>query len=146
MGGDKLKIKFNIKGVIYGIIALILVLGGFIFIPKMFMDESKPVDYIILQKNEIPEKILDMMGKYTDEERALAVKIENKIYVVVTRGKDKEHGIEINSIKIAKEDDKNIMKVEVVHKNKEESHPYIVAETNLKDLPDRVELNSKIEE
>ena len=98
-----MKVKFNIKGVIYGIIALILVLGGFIFIPKMFMDESKPVDYIILQKNEIPEKILDMMGKYTDEERALAVKIENKIYVVVTRGKDKEHGIEINSIKIAKE-------------------------------------------
>ncbi|GAA0865407.1 hypothetical protein [Paraclostridium tenue] len=141
-----MKIKFNIKGVIYGIIALILVLGGFIFIPKMFMDESKPVDYIILQKNEIPEKILDMMGKYTDEERALAVKIENKIYVVVTRGKDKEHGIEINSIKIAKEDDKNIMKVEVVHKNKEESHPYIVSETNLKDLPDRIELNSKIEE
>ena len=58
-----MKVKFNIKGVIYGIIALILVLGGFIFIPKMFMDESKPVDYIILQKNEIPEKILDMMGK-----------------------------------------------------------------------------------
>ena len=86
-----------------------------------------------------------MMGKYTDEERALAVKIENKIYVVVTRGKDKEHGIEINSIKIAKEDDKNIMKVEVVHKNKEESHPYIVAETNLKELPDRIELNSKTE-
>jgi hypothetical protein len=140
-----LKVKFNIKGVIYGIIALILVIGGFIFIPKMFMDDSKPVDYVMLQKNEIPEKILDMMGKYTDEERALAAKIDNKIYVVVTRGKDKDHGIEINSIKMAKQDDKNIMRVEVVHKNKEESHPYIVVETNLKDLPDRIELSPMTE-
>jgi hypothetical protein len=140
-----LKVKFNIRGVIYGIIVLILLLGGFVFVPKMFMDESKPVDYIMLQKNEIPEKILDMMGKYTDEERALAVKLDGKIYVVVTRGKDADKGIEMNSIKMFKEEDKNIMKVEVVHKNKEESHPYIVVETNLKELPDRIELNSKVE-
>lgn len=113
--------------------------------PKMFMDESKPVDYIMLQKNEIPEKILDMMGKYTDEERALAVKLDGKIYVVVTRGKDANKGIEMNSIKMFKEEDKNVMKVEVVHKSKEESHPYIVVETNLKELPDRIELNSKVE-
>ncbi|KKY01920.1 MULTISPECIES: hypothetical protein [Paraclostridium] len=140
-----MKVKFNIRGVIYGIIVLILLLGGFVFVPKMFMDDSKPVDYIMLQKNEIPEKILDMMGKYTDEERALAVKLDGKIYVVVTRGKDTNKGIEMNSIKMFKEEDKNVMKVEVVHKNKEESHPYIVVETNLKELPDRIELNSKVE-
>lgn len=140
-----MKVKFNIRGVIYGIIVLILLLGGFVFVPKMFMDDSKPVDYIMLQKNEIPEKILDMMGKYTDEERALAIKLDGKIYVVVTRGKDTNKGIEMNSIKMFKEEDKNVMKVEVVHKNKEESHPYIVVETNLKELPDRIELNSKVE-
>lgn len=140
-----MKVKFNIRGVIYGMIVLILLLGGFVFVPKMFMNESKPVDYIMLQKNEIPEKILDMMGKYTDEERALAVKLDGKIYVVVTRGKDANKGIEMNSIKMFKEEDKNVMKVEVVHKNKEESHPYIVVETNLKELPDRIELNSKVE-
>lgn len=140
-----MKVKFNIRNIIYGIIVLILLLGGFIFVPKMFMEDSKPVDYIMLQKNEIPEKILDMMGKYTDEERALAVKLDGKIYVVVTRGKDANNGIEMNSIKMTKENDKNIMKVEIVHKNKEESHPYIVVETNLKELPDRIELNSKVE-
>lgn len=138
-----MKVKFNIRGVIYGIVALILVIGGFIFIPKMFMEDSKPVDYIVLSKNEIPEKILDIMGKYTDEERALAVKIDNKIYVVVTRGKDKEKGIAMDSIKLKREDDKNVMQVNVVHKNKEDSHPYIVVETSLKELPDRIELNSK---
>lgn len=140
-----MKIKFNIRGVIYGLIILILLLGGFIFIPKIFIENAKPVDYIILQKSEIPEKILDMMGKYTNEERALSVKIEGKIYVIVTRGKDNNKGIEMNYIKLFKEEDKNVMKVGVVHKNKEESSPYIAVETNLKELPDRIELNSKCE-
>lgn len=135
--------KFNTKGVIYGIIALFLVVGGFIFIPKMFLDESKPIDYVMVQKNDIPDKILDMMGKYENEERALAIKMDNKIYVVVTRGDDKEHGIEIQSIKISKQEDKKVMKVDVLHKDKEESHPYIVVETNLTELPDRIEINSK---
>ncbi len=138
-----MKIKFNTRGVIYGIIALVLVIGGFIFIPKMFVDDSKPVDYVMVQKDDIPDKILDMMGKYENEERALAIKIDNKIYVVVTRGEDKAHGIEIQSIKMSKQEDKKVMKVEVVHKDKEESHPYIVVETNLTDLPDRIEINSK---
>ncbi|MGL4797335.1 MAG: hypothetical protein ACRDB0_01255 [Paraclostridium sp.] len=138
-----MNMKFNTRGVIYGIIALALVIGGFVFIPKMFLDESKPVDYVMVQKNEIPDKILDMMGKYENEERALAIKMDNKIYVVVTRGSDKEHGIEIQTIKMSSQEGKKVMKVDVVHKNKEESYPYIVVETNLTDLPERIEINSK---
>ena len=38
---------------------------------------------------------------------------------------------------------KKVMKVEIVHKSKEESHPYVVVETNLSELPDRIELDSK---
>lgn len=138
-----MNIKFNTKGVIYGVLALVLFIGGFVFIPKMFLDKSKPVDYVMVQKNEIPDKILDMMGKYENEERALAVKMYNKIYVIATRGEDKEHGIEIQSIKMTTQEDKKVMKVEMVHKSKEESHPYVVVETNLSELPDRIELDSK---
>ena len=105
------KVNFNIKGVIYGAIVMILIIGGFIVIPNMFMEQSKPVDYTILQREAIPEKILDMMDKYVNEERSLAVKLENKIYVVVTRGNDKNHGIEMDKIDILKQDDKNIMSI-----------------------------------
>ncbi len=55
------KVNFNIKGVIYGVIVMVLIIGGFIVIPNMFMEQSKPVDYTILQREAIPEKILDMM-------------------------------------------------------------------------------------
>ena len=140
------KVKFNIKGVIAGVIIMALIIGGFIVIPNMFMEQSKPVDYTILQREAIPEKILDMMDKYVNEERALAIKLNNKIYVVVTRGNDKNHGIEMDKIDVVKQDDKNIMRVKVVYKDKEKSYPYIVVETNLNELPDSIELNTSVEE
>ena len=140
------KVNFNIKGVIYGVIIMALIIGGFIVIPNMFMEQSKPVDYTILQREAIPEKILDLMDKYVNEERALAVKLNNKIYVVVTRGDDKNHGIEMDKIDVVKQDDKNIMRVKVVYKDKEKSYPYIVVETNLNELPDSIELNTSVEE
>ena len=140
------KLNFNIKGVIYGVIVMVLIIGGFIVITNMFMEQSKPVDYTILQREAIPEKILDMMDKYVNEERALAVKLNNKIYVVVTRGNDKNHGIEMDKIDVVKQDDKNIMRVKVVYKDKEKSYPYIVVETNLNELPDSIELNTSVED
>lgn len=140
------KINFNIKGVIYGIIIMTFIIGGFIVIPNIFMEQSKPTDYTILQREAIPEKILDMMDKYVNEERALAVKLNDKIYVVVTRGNDKNHGIEMDKIDVIKKDNKNIMRVKIVYKEKEKSYPYIVVETNLNELPDSIELNTSIEE
>ncbi|CEH32700.1 hypothetical protein SDC9_70257 [bioreactor metagenome] len=137
-----MNVKFNIKGVVYGILILALIIGGFIAIPNIFMEKSKPVDYTMVQREAIPEKILDMMDKYTDQERALAVKLDKKIYVIVTRGNDNEHGIEMDKIEMIKDDDKNVMRVNVTYKDKEESYPYIVVETNLTDLPDRIELNA----
>lgn len=136
-----MNIKFNVKGVIYGVLLLILVIGGFIVIPNIFMEKSKPVDYTIVQRESIPEKILDMMDKYTDEERALAVKLNEKIYVIVTRGKDNEKGIEMNKIEMVQENDKSLMRVKISYKEKEKSYPYIVVETNLTDLPENIELN-----
>ncbi|RDY26114.1 hypothetical protein CHL78_015025 [Romboutsia weinsteinii] len=141
-----MNIKFNVKGVIYGVLALILIVGGFIFIPNMFMDKSKPVDYTMVQREAIPEKILSIMDKYTDQERALAVKLDGKIYIVVTRGNDNKHGIEIEKISTLTEDEKEVMKVNIVYKNKEKSYPYIVLETNLNKLPDRIELSSRVED
>ena len=35
------KVNFNIKGVIYGVIVMVLIIGGFIVIPNMFMEQSK---------------------------------------------------------------------------------------------------------
>lgn len=137
-----MNIKFNIKGVIYGVILLFLIIGGFVLIPNMFMEKTKPVDYTVLQREAIPEKILDMMDKYTNQERALAAKLENKIYVIVTRNNDDKNGIDIDKIELLQEEEKSIMRVKATYKPKEKSYPYLVVETNLTSLPDRIELNA----
>jgi len=124
---------------------MFFVVGGFIFLPKMFLEESTPVDFTMIQRSSIPEKILNIMEKYTDEERALAVKLDNKIYVIVTRIKDNDKGIQIDKINLRKDNDKSLMRVEVTYRDKSESYPFIVVETNLKELPDRIELNSSEE-
>ena len=141
-----MKVNWNIKGIIYGLIALALVVGGFVLIPNMFSNEAKAVEYTMVQRDSIPEKILDIMGKYADEERALAIKIDDKIYVVATRGKDINQGIQIEKIQMTKDEGKDVMKVDIVYKNKDDAHPYIVVETNLKDLPDRIELNTNLQD
>lgn len=140
-----MNIKFNMKGVVIGVALLFLVIGGFLFLPKMFMEDSTPVDYTMIQREQIPEKILNIMDKYTNEERALAIKLDGKIYVIVTRAQNKDQGIQINKISLLKDEDKDVMKVDITYRDKSESYPFVVAETNLKDLPDRIELNSSEE-
>lgn len=140
-----MEIKFNIKGVIYGVILILFIILGFVFIPRLFMDTSKPIDFTMVQRESIPEKILDIMDKYEDEERALAVKLDNKIYIIVTRG-EKERGIEIDKITMDKVESKTVMDVNITYKEKEKSYPFVVAETNLKSLPDKIQLNTTKEE
>lgn len=140
-----MNIKFNIKGVIYGVILILFIVLGFAFIPKLFLDSSKPVDFVMVQREDIPDKILDIMDKYENQERALAVKLDNKIYVIVTRG-EKELGIEIDKISMDIVEEKDVMTVDVTYKDKEKSYPFVVAETNLKSLPDKIQLNTTKEE
>jgi hypothetical protein len=134
-----LNIRFNMKGLVYGIIILALVLGGFLVIPGMFVEKTKSIDYTVLQREAVPEKILDMMDKYTNEERALVAKMGSKIYIMVTRG-EKKFGIEMDSIEKFDEEGKEVVRVKAKYKNKEDSMPYLIVETNLENLPDRVEL------
>ena len=140
-----MEIKFNIKGVIYGVILALFIILGFIFIPRFFIDTSKPVDFTMVQRESIPDKILDIMDKYENEERALAVKLDNKIYVIVTRG-EKEHGIEIDKITMNEVEEKSVMTVNITYKDKNKSYPFIVAETNLDTLPDKIQLNTTKED
>lgn len=137
-----MNVRFNMKGVILGVVLVFFIIGGFLFLPKMFIEDSTPVDYTMIQRDAIPEKILNIMDKYTNEERALAVKLDNKIYVIVTRAKEKDQGIEIDKISTSNEEGKNTMKVDITYKNKKDSYPFVVAETNLTELPDKIELNS----
>ncbi|KXZ40501.1 hypothetical protein SAMN05661008_00801 [Alkalithermobacter thermoalcaliphilus JW-YL-7 = DSM 7308] len=141
-----MKINWNTKAVMYGVIAILLVVGGFLMIPRLLGDKAEVVEFTMVERNNIPQKILDIMPKYIDEERALSCKIDEEIYVIVTRGQNKEHGVEIEKIELEKQEDKVVMKVYSVYKSPEDAHPYVVVKTNLKELPDKIELINRVEE
>lgn len=136
-------VKFNKKGMIYGIFLIIFILAGFAILPKMLSQDIKAVDYIIVQRDSIPDKILNMMEDYIDQERALATIIDDKVYVIVTRGQNKEYGIDVEKINLQDKEGKQVMTVEVVYKEKENAYPFVVLETNMKSLPDKIELDKK---
>ena len=136
-------VKFNIKGLAYGILLALFILVGFIVLPKMFGEDIKPVDYILVQRDAIPDKILNMMDDYVHKERALSLIIDEKVYVIVTRGQNTDYGIDIDKITLQNQLGKDVMKVEVVYKEKEKAYPFVVVETNIKSLPDKIELNKK---
>ena len=114
-------VKFNMKGMVYGICL------------------------IIFQRDSIPDKILDMMDDYIDQERALATIIDGKVYVIVTRGQNEEYGIDVEKINLQDKDGKQVMIVEAVYKEKEDAYPFVVLETNMESLPDKIELNQKFQ-
>ena len=138
-------VKFNMKGMVYGICLIIFILAGFIILPKMFGEDIKDVDYVIVQRDSIPDKILDMMDDYIDQERALATIIDGKVYVIVTRGQNEEYGIDVEKINLQDKDGKQVMIVEAVYKEKEDAYPFVVLETNMESLPDKIELNQKFQ-
>ena len=109
----------------------------------MFHEDVEAVDYIIVQRDSIPDKILNMMDDYIDQERALATIIDGKVYVIVTRGQNEEYGIDVEKINLQDKEGKQVMIVEAVYKQKEDSYPFVVLETNMKSLPDKIELNQK---
>ena len=121
-------VKFNMKGMVYGICLIIFILAG-----------------VIVQRDSIPDKILDMMDDYIDQERALATIIDGKVYVIVTRGQNEEYGIDVEKINLQDKDGKQVMIVEAVYKEKEDAYPFVVLETNMESLPDKIELNQKFQ-
>lgn len=138
-----MKVKFNIKNMIYGIILILFVLAGFIILPKIFGEDIKAVDYVLVQRDSIPDKILDIMDDYIDQERALTMMIDDKVYVIVTRGQNNDYGIDVDKISIENKEGKQIMNVKVVYKEKENAYPFVVLETNMQSLPDKVELDKE---
>ncbi|RKD30084.1 protease complex subunit PrcB family protein [Thermohalobacter berrensis] len=139
---------------IIGIILVVVIVLGVIFIPKLLSNEGgSTVEFQELEKKEIPEKIKDLLPKYKAEERALACKVDESVYVIVTRGEKMTAGYSVTIDKIEKVDQENGYKLVVYAKYKDPkpdeivaqviTYPTVVVKTNLEELPDKIELKSE---
>ena len=132
------------------VLAIVIIIG-LLFLPKVFKRNTDEIKFKIVQEDNIPDKIEEILPKYLMEERALTCKYKDEIYVVVTRGEKNSKGFEVNIDKIGMEKhnktefDIRVYAIftdpdinEIVEQ--EYDYPYIVAKTNLKNMPEEVHL------
>ena len=144
-GGIRLK-KYQIITVV-----IILIIGA-IFIPRTLKGNDGEIKFKIVEEEEIPDKISELLPKYLLEERALTCKYDNDIYVVVTRGEKNSQGYFVEIEKVMKENyTKEVYDLVVYAKftdpdpdeivDQEYDYPFVVIKTNLKEMPEEVHLD-----
>ncbi|WP_130807716.1 protease complex subunit PrcB family protein [Senegalia massiliensis] len=135
------------------LIFLTIVILGIIFIPKILTDKGdEKVSFDIIKEDDIPKEIEEILPKYQKEERALACKVDDKIYIVVTRGEKNTDGydVTIQSIEKKKNDGKFNLIVYAQYKDPKPdeivpqviTYPTVVAETELEKLPEKIDLKT----
>ncbi|SKC50772.1 protease complex subunit PrcB family protein [Maledivibacter halophilus] len=153
---DSFKRFFNIKSLMILLVVILVLISGTMAI-KHFTNDEEKVEFQVLSGKEIPQKLNEILPRYQTLERALACKVNGEIYVVVTRGEKPTGGYSVDIDKIEKmKDEEDKFKLIVYAKftdpkpgdvvTQAVTYPYVVAKTNLKELPYRIELKTRYEE
>lgn len=139
--------------IIIGVI--VIVLAAALLVVTMLKGE-KSVEFKTLSERNIPQEISsEVIPEYRTLERALACVVEDKVYVVVTRGEKPTSGFKvyIDKMKLEEKDGKNNLVVYADFKDPDKktalaqvlTYPSQVAKTELKKLPDEIELRIQYE-
>ncbi|KAB3533549.1 protease complex subunit PrcB family protein [Alkaliphilus serpentinus] len=147
--------SINWKLLLTVFIIIILVIVVVKTVPKFFSGNDE-VAFVVVEGEDIPEKIQQIMPRYRMLERALAVKIDDVVYVVVTRGEKLTAGytVAIESMRLTTENDETKLVVNAVFGDPKPdelvaqviTYPYVVAKTNLEELPQKISLEVRYQE
>lgn len=140
--------------IVLGIILFFILI--LIFIPKYINKGDKTVKYKVLESSEIPEKIKEILPKYLAEERALTLRLNDEIYVLVMRGEKNTGGYTVDVDKIIKEQKTKEEFELIVHAKFKDpaeddivaqsfTYPFAIVKTNLKNMPENIRLEIEYE-
>lgn len=152
-----MKGKFNLRAMdwkkILIVAIVIMVIIAAVFAVKYFVKDDDSVTFEVLSEEQIPQKIQEILPRYKNLERALACKVDDQIYVIATRGEKPTGGyaVQIDSIEKVKTEDQTKVVVYTTFKDPKPgdivtqviTYPFIVVKTELKELPDKIELKVK---
>ena len=143
------------KGLLVLFLVLMTVIAGMLAFFALGRHES--VDFTVLSEKDIPQEITsEVIPEYRSLERALACRVDEKVYVIVTRGEKPASGykVDINRMKLEEKDGRQILVVYADFCDPDGkdsisqvlSYPLKVAETDMKKLPDDIELRVQYKE
>ncbi|WP_324824446.1 protease complex subunit PrcB family protein [Sinanaerobacter sp. ZZT-01] len=145
------KIKMPKKNTaIKWMILILLIIVVVVAAMYMFKGEEN-VEFKILSEKEIPAQITSqVIPEYRQLERALACVVDDKVYVLASRGEKPTSGYElqIEKMKLSDKNGTNVLTVYTQFKDPQPgtaltqalTYPIQVAETGLSALPDQIEL------
>jgi len=139
------------------IIAIIVIAIAAIVAGMIIFEGDEKVSYKVLGETDYPQQIANqVIPEYRALERALACVVEDKIYVIASRGGKPTSGYEIaiDKMTVSEEDGVKTLKIYTVFKDPQPgtaltqvlTYPLQVAETDLTYLPDQIELKVQYEE
>lgn len=139
------------------IIAIIIIAIAAIVAGMYIFKGDDKVSYKVLGDSEIPQQIANqVIPEYRALERALACVVDDKVYVIASRGEKPTSGYEvtIDKMTVTEEDGVKTLRVYTVFKDPQPgtaltqvlTYPLQVAETDLSFLPDQIELKVQYEE
>lgn len=146
-GGGKKQLMLRVAIVVIAVAALIVI--------AKWKGSDGGVTFTPLTEDAIPQQISsEVIPEYRDMERALACVADEKVYVVAMRGEKPTTGydIAIDSMALtSNEDGEQTLTVNVLFTDPQagasltqaQTYPYVVAETDLEDLPDKIEMKIK---
>lgn len=158
-GGLKIK-KPSFKAVIIILILALLCAAAFCVTRYDLLGnigEGKKIEFKELEDKKIPQNIeREIIPEYRELERALGCFLDEKVYVVVTRGEKPTAGYDvfIKEMRLEEKDGKSNLKVYAVFVEPEKdvavsqvsTFPYTVAIAELDVLPDTIELISEYDD
>lgn len=136
------------------VIALILFVAALLYFFVYFKGRgAKNVGFDKVETENVPVQINEVLPNYRIKEKALVCRINDEIYVVVTRGEKKSAGydVEINKITLGETDGQKVLTVYAVYTDPKPgdvtaqilTYPFTVVKTDLTELPDKVVLEKE---
>ena len=144
------KIHFPRKKSLIFLGIIIIVLLAALFVVNMVKGDET-VDFITLTDAEIPQEITtQVIPEYRGLERALACKVDDRVFVMVSRGEKPTSGFDVDIDRMILEDKNGVSNLIVyaIFRDPEPgvalsqvlTYPLRIAETSLTELPGQIEL------
>ncbi|MEL7647811.1 MAG: protease complex subunit PrcB family protein [Sedimentibacter sp.] len=136
------------------VVAIIVFIAALLFFFRYFRGKgAENVSFDSIEPENIPRQISEVLPNYRMKEKALVCRINDEIYVVVTRGEKNTAGydVEINKLTLSEEDGEKVLTVYAKYTDPKPgdvtaqilTYPFTVVKTDMKELPQKVVLEKE---
>ncbi|WP_312814950.1 protease complex subunit PrcB family protein [Sedimentibacter sp.] len=136
------------------IVAIIVFIAALLFFFRYIRGrDAETVGFDSIKPEDMPRQITEVLPNYRMKEKALVAKVNDEIYVVVTRGEKNTAGyeVEIDKLTLTEENGEKILTVYAEYTDPKPgdvtaqilTYPFAVVRTDLEELPQKVILEKQ---